>query len=177
MGDEMTILGIDQSYTSSGICILNLDGSVKDVQLIKTDSTIGDVFARANHIANRVNQLRSENKSVQVGLEGLAFSKVGDATRDLAGLQFTIVTYLRYSQQFSDISVPSPNEVKKFATGKGNADKAMMHAALPEEVKVLLDAKKYRKTTGLYDVTDAYWIAKYALEVYKKRTEAKSVGM
>jgi Holliday junction resolvasome RuvABC endonuclease subunit len=90
------------------------------------------------------------------------------------------VTQLRYRFGFDVIVIPPPNELKKYATGKGNADKELMHSSLPEDIRKRLEEKNYRKTTGLYDIADAYWLARYALEHHQKtqkRTDEKSVGM
>jgi Holliday junction resolvasome RuvABC endonuclease subunit len=163
------VIGIDQSYKSAGVCIMDETFTVKDMYTIKTDKTQGDVFYRANIIAQAVAGIVKQYDPVFLGLEGLAFAKFGDATRDLAGLQFTIVNTLRYSYKFDKIVIPTPNEVKKYATGKGNADKEAVYDALPEDIRKTLEEKNYRKTTGLYDIADAYWIAKYALEFYQKR--------
>lgn len=163
------VIGIDQSYKSAGVCIMNEDSSVCDMYTIKTDKTQGDIFYRANYIAEQVAAVVEKYHPVCLGLEGLAFAKFGDATRDLAGLQFVVVSALRYKYNFEAIVIPSPNEVKKYATGKGNADKVAVYEALPEDIRKTLEAKNYRKTTGLYDIADAYWIAKYALEFYQKR--------
>ena len=52
-----------------------------------------------------------------------------------------------------------PNTVKKVATGKGKADKQELYEALPLKPQALFSEKMgLKKTTGLYDLTDAYWI-------------------
>jgi Holliday junction resolvasome RuvABC endonuclease subunit len=163
------VIGIDQSYKSAGVCIMDDTFAVADMYTIKSDSSQGDIFFRANAIAEAVAAAVKKHTPVYLGLEGLAFAKFGDATRDLAGLQFVIVNTLRYKYKFEAIVIPSPNEVKKYATGKGNSDKEAVFKALPDNVRKTLEEKNYRKTTGLYDIADAYWIARYALEFYKKR--------
>jgi N-acetyl-gamma-glutamylphosphate reductase len=65
--------------------------------------------------------------------------------------------------------IPSPNEIKKFATTKGNATKDVMVAALPKDVAKLFAGKNLKKTTGLTDVTDAYWIAELLRARYMKQ--------
>lgn len=162
-----TILGIDQSYKSAGICVLNDLGEPIEMFTIKTDKTQGDVFYRSHKIAERIAEIVNHHAPVCIGLEGLAFAKFGDATRDLAGLQFTIVNTLRFKLLYDNIVIPSPNEVKKIATGKGNADKSLLFESLPADVKSRLEKANYKKTTGLFDITDAYWIAQYALRSYK----------
>lgn len=157
------VIGIDQSYTSTGVCVMNSDKQVLELFTIKTPASVGDIFARANAIADQVAQLVSKYMPIGIGLEGLAFAMTGDATRDLAGLQHTIVNKLRYSHNYDKIVIPTPNTVKKIATGKGNSKKEALHEALPEEIRKRIEASNYRKTTGMYDVTDAYWIAIYTL--------------
>ena len=165
------VIGIDQSYTSTGICVLNSDKQILELSTLTAAISVGDIFARANHIADEVCKLVEKYSPIGVGIEGLAYAMTGDATRDLAGLLFVIVNKLRYTHKFDKITSVPPNTLKKMATGKGNAKKEMLYTALPEDVKKLIEAKNYRKTTGMYDVTDAYWIAIYTLGHFQTRTD------
>lgn len=151
----MNILAIDQSYTSSGIVVLNGDDVVFAERFV-SDTSI-DKFERAWNIADRVILIAKEYNVKTVGLEGLAFAKTGDATRDLAGLQYVIVTKLRFVEGY-DVTVISPNTVKKVATGKGNAKKEVLLEHLPKEALKKFQELGVKKTTGLLDLTDAYWI-------------------
>jgi Holliday junction resolvasome RuvABC endonuclease subunit len=163
-------LGIDQSFRSSGIVIIDESTAIIEATTIVAPKDL-DIFARALFIAEAIsNQFIKVHNPTLIGLEGLAFSKIGNATRDLAGLQFTIVNYLRSNHTCTEenLIVVSPNELKKFATTKGNAKKEVMVDFLPESVLELFQEKNYKKTTGLYDVTDAYWIARYLLEVHRR---------
>lgn len=63
----------------------------------------------------------------------------------------------------------SPNLLKKFATDDGKAKKEAMVAALPQKFLDDISERKFKKSTGLYDIADAYWIARYTLEELKKR--------
>lgn len=157
-------LGIDQSYNSCGIVVLDEKAKVIVSDTLKS-SKDRDIFYRAEEISEQIVSYAHGYNAVMVGIEGLAFSKFGDATRDLAGLQFVIVNRLRYSSNYDDsmITIVSPNELKKFATTKGNAKKEEMVDSLPKNVLESFQEQNYRKTTGLYDVTDAYWIARYIL--------------
>ena len=165
-------MGIDQSYTSSGVVILDESGSLVHDERI-CSSTDDDVFARAWYVANQISATIEKYNPTQIGIEGLAFSKFGNATRDLAGLQFTVVHRLRYVHNHLDLVIVTPNELKKYATQKGNADKKEMFRCLPEEISKNLESK-YKKTKGLFDITDAYWIAKYTREKYLKKSPQKS---
>jgi Holliday junction resolvasome RuvABC endonuclease subunit len=161
------VIGIDQSYNSTGVCILDENKNVVDLFKIVTPPSVGDIFARAHTLATTLGGLVGTHMPIGIGLEGLAFAMTGDATRDLAGLQFVIVNTLRYEYDYNRIVIPSPNTVKKLATGKGNSNKEALYSALPEEIRKRIEEKNYRKTTGMYDVTDAYWIAVYTLEHFR----------
>lgn len=171
----MKLLAVDQSFTSCGLFVLEqYDNDI--VNVVHYERYVSnrdlDIFARAWEVAQRVDNLAKEYKVAHVALEGLAFSKFGDATRDLAGLQFTIVNFQR--QQGMDILIIPPNTVKKVATNKGHAKKEELYEALPQSIKDLLEAKKYKKTTGRYDLTDAYWIGISAFkEIFRRELSNK----
>lgn len=168
--DTAYYLGIDQSFTSCGVVLLDESKNVIEATTIKT-SKEQDIFERAWYIADTISSdFLTVYEPEIVGLEGLAFSKFGDATRDLAGLQFTLVNYFRHFHELKEnLVIVSPNELKKFATTKGNAKKEQMVDSLPKNVLESFRDQNYKKTTGLYDVTDAYWIARYSIEVSQQR--------
>lgn len=169
------VLGIDQSFTSAGYVILDESGEVVDFGTIRTVgekngvANDGDIFDRATMVTEGMIAHATEHDVALVGLEGLAFSKFGNATRDLAGLQFVLITQLKKTKFGGNMEIISPNLVKKFATGKGSADKVAMAAAMPQKFLDDIAERNYKKTTGLYDIADAYWIARYTLEALKKR--------
>ena len=158
------VIEIDQSDNSTGVCVMNSDRQVLELFTIRTPASVGDIFDRAEAVATAVAELTIKYMPIGIGLEGLAFAMIVNATRDFAGLQFVIVNKLRYAYDFKRIVIPTPNTVKKLATGKGNSKKEALYEALPEDVKKRIEANNYKKTTGMYDVTDAYWIAMYTLE-------------
>jgi len=153
----MKVMGIDQSFTSSGIIILNNDDIIHS-ECFKTNKE-DNRFNRAYVITVRIKQLIDEYHPDIIEIEGLAFAMRGNATRDLAGLQFVIVTYLQ-EVMHKEVDIISPLTIKKFATGSGKAKKDEMISHLPEDVLQLFLSTGVKKTTGLADLTDAYWIAK-----------------
>jgi Holliday junction resolvasome RuvABC endonuclease subunit len=166
-----TVLGIDQSFTSTGVVFLEENDIIMADRIRATKGT--DRFDQAFEITYRIRELCLEYKPEEVGLEGLAFAKFGNVTRDLSGLQFVIVVYLRRILKMDlNIEIVPPTTLKKFATGRGNAKKEEMYACLPEEAKILFENHRYKKTTGLYDVTDAYFLAKYVYEKNARRRNA-----
>lgn len=163
-------IGIDQSYTSSGYCVIDESGSVIELGTVKTSSKDnGDIYNRSYVVATALAELVEKYNPEYFGIEGLAFSMMGNATRDLAGLQFVIITQFRHNTKYgNNMVIVSPNLLKKFATGSGKAKKQDMVNALPKDVLMMIEEKKYKKSTGLYDVADAYFIAMYTLEEYKQ---------
>jgi Holliday junction resolvasome RuvABC endonuclease subunit len=150
-------MGMDQSLTKTAWVILNYDGTLDKFDIIKTNKD-EDLFRRCWYIAHQLLTVANSNDVKFTSLEGLAFGMMGSATRDLAGLQAVIMCVMQYVGTH-DVRIVSPTAVKKFAAG-GKADKTLMISSLPEEVrKNFLDAG-YKKTTGLADLADAYWIAK-----------------
>lgn len=162
----MSILAIDQSYTSSGVVVLTDEGELETFHLHSSDSE-QDPFYRAWHIAQHIVTVATENQVRFVALEGLAYAKAGDSTRDLAGLQFVITCMLRYVHGYH-VEIIYPTTIKKFATGRGNCKKEEMIDFLPQDVKDRFDQYGVKKTTGLLDLSDAYWLGRVANEAKPK---------
>ena len=153
-------MGVDQSYTSCAFVICNEDNVMLHSGIIRTKKEV-DVFERAIHISDCLTNLIKQYSVTRFHIEGLAFAMRGDATRDLAGLLFTIVTNTIVKHPMVERLIIPPTTLKKFATGSGKADKSEMIAALPIDVREHFNTQGYKKTTGLTDVADAYWLSTY----------------
>jgi Holliday junction resolvasome RuvABC endonuclease subunit len=154
------VLGIDQSYTSCGYVLWNTESQQMEefgrFTTEKTDTT----YARALSTAKKICELIKKHNPTMLKAEGLAFGIRGDATRDLAGLLFTIVNLVAYEHPTIVFKEYAPTSVKKKATGSGKADKKAMIEALSDDVRQKFLDAGFKKTTGLTDLTDAYWIAR-----------------
>lgn len=164
---KRTILAIDQSYTSSGI-VVSTNGLIVYTEKYVTDASTS-IYDRAWECAQRVNEIIKEYNVDVVAMEGLAFGARGDATRNLAGLQFVIATQAKFTLGI-DCEIYAPGTIKKLATGYGKAAKETLVEALPPSVRERFDEMGVKKTTGLQDMTDAYWIGRTAERDYKERT-------
>jgi len=156
----MKILGVDQSYSSSGLVVF--DTEINDVihfELFKTNK-VDDIFKRAWMISHHILGICKDMEIDKVAIEGLAFGMRGDATRDLAGLQFAIVMQLKYVGNL-EVVIVSPKSLKLFATKSGKADKQQMIDSVPTDILDKFKASGAKKTTGLADIVDAYYLAKY----------------
>ncbi len=149
----MKVLAVDQSYTSSGIVVLQ-GKKILHCERFVTNKQ-GDIFDRAHELADRLVSLVRNVKPDIVAVEGLAYGARGNASRDLAGLQFVIVSYLR--DQGYRVKVIAPTTAKKTA---GCKKKEEMIAALPKAVHKKFSDLGVKKTTGMGDLADAYWIGK-----------------
>ena len=157
----MVYIGIDQSYTSTGYCVVDQD--VIEFGTIKTDPT-DSIYRRAGHAADEIIDLINKYPEANVSIEGLAFGIRGSATRDLAGLQFVILDRIYNHTRIENVQIITPKTIKKFATGSGGSTKKKvtkkdMFDSLPEETQALFKTQ-YKPTNGLYDITDAYYLAR-----------------
>jgi len=155
----MKILGIDQSYTSTGVVLLKKGAlfSGHKFSANKEMNRFGQAYEIAIHLAGIVDEFKPD----VIAIEGLAFGMRGNVTRDLGGLQFVIISHLQ-EVKGREVEIYAPTSVKKFATGSGRAKKEEMIDSLPKSVYSYFTGLGVKKTTGLGDLADAYWIAKSA---------------
>jgi Holliday junction resolvasome RuvABC endonuclease subunit len=160
-------LGIDQSFSSTGTVILDEESNIIDVSIISSPKTV-DFFERAWIISQELNNLIYKYKPSHIALEGLAFGGMGNATRQLSGLQYTIINSFRKDPNILiDCLIIPPTTVKKFATTKGSSKKEELYNCLPDYAKDRFTEMGLKKTKGLYDCVDAFWISKYLQEQNK----------
>lgn len=154
-------IGIDQSYSKTGYVVVDDNKNVVQHGVITTDKA-KDVYDRASDLAAKLVEIVNLYKITDVRIEGLAFGIRGDATRDLAGLQFVVITKLRSVIDNISIKIIPPTTLKRFATGSGKATKQQMIESLPQTIGQQF--KIYKISTGLTDVTDGYWLSVYKAE-------------
>jgi len=154
-------MGIDQSFSCTGIVVFDGNDYMIHHQTIKTKKEEGSIFKRSLIITNNIIDLIKLYGVDRINIEGLAFGNMpGNATRDLACLQGVIITKI-LDVLGKECNIIPPKTVKKIATGNGNASKSDMIASLPEKILEEFKLKGYRKTTGMADVTDAFFIGKF----------------
>lgn len=163
----MYYIGIDQSYTSTGFVVLDKKKKMIDCKTFSTPKT-DDIFKRAWDMSEMIIKEITKYPDSELAIEGLAFSMSGNATRDLAGLQFTIITKLKFILN-KEIEIVTPPALKKSATDNGKASKELMIQSLPKKIHdhFTID-KNWKKSRGLTDVTDAYFLACYLIKNKKK---------
>lgn len=119
----MTYVGIDPSLTSTAIAIVN-DQIV--TAALRTSGHRNDSLAqrigRLNQIETWVrDHLRDLGTGLMIGIEGPAYSRQAQTGVHLrAGLWWRLVTR---ASRYGQVIEVSPTTLKRYATGKGNADK------------------------------------------------------
>lgn len=175
----MIIAGIDYSLTSPSICIHDGDTwsvsnckfyylSPKKNWIVYSGQFFGSEYEKFDSDTHRYDNLSrwsseiiSKNKVSQCFIEGYAYGAVGRVFQiaENAGL-------LKYKLWKDGVpfGVFAPSEIKKHATGKGNANKEKLYECFLEETKVdirkTLDIMNEKVWNPVSDIVDAYYIAK-----------------
>jgi Holliday junction resolvasome RuvABC endonuclease subunit len=151
----MRVLSIDQSLRQSGITIYT-NGMLDKALIIGAPKDIKDPTAQLIDVAYKLTALFLSIKPDVILMEGLPYGSASTSVRALAALFFRIqeiATHLGI-----EYKVYPPTQVKKTA-GSGKASKQDMIDALPEDVITFFkDTCGVKKTTGLSDLADSYFI-------------------
>jgi Holliday junction resolvasome RuvABC endonuclease subunit len=179
------VIGIDYSLTSPAMCIMAEPSIKKSVfyyltsnkKLVGTfDNAVGYIHKeyyteqeRYDNIAEFFINKIPTNPIPTIFIEDYSFGSTGKVFHiaENAGL----LKYKLWEVGFKFKTVP-PTVVKKFATGKGNADKAKMYECFHHETGkdyAMLLNRNLTLGSPVTDIVDAYYIAKYGYDqVYRK---------
>jgi len=129
----MLIIGIDPSLTSTGIIVLR-DNKVELAETTKNKPELGTI-KRVRLIRERIIDI-TENLTDEeewqapdlIAIEGFSYGSKGRSVFDIAYLGWRIredLERLRTEDGIPWLEVP-PSQLKKFATGQGNANKEII---------------------------------------------------
>lgn len=183
-GSRLIVVGIDYSLTSPGICILT-DTEVRlygfgakkmagfyekdDVKVFLYDYPVYSCEQeRHNKICGWslgiIKNYAGEPSDVDhVLIEGYSFGSSAGRAFDIAENCGLLKHYL-WKDGYKFSTIP-PTTLKKYATGKGNSDKDVMHDAFKTErfdLQELLGQKK----TPTSDLVDAFFLAKRSKDFF-----------
>lgn len=169
----MRILGIDQSLTHTGVVVLN-DGKIIFTEAIEPDAR---GVVRLIMIRDRIKCLLENYKPNLVILEGMSFGSVGRIV-DIAEL-FGVLKENIYEHCIENttckLTLIPPKTVKKFITGSGNANKALVLLKIYKNYKVEFDDDNIADAFALAMFMNAYfdWVAgketiKFNIEIFEK---------
>lgn len=145
----ISIIGLDLSLTGTGICVYYIPADASDLKpCIETNRLENDLTGPERLIFIREKVVESCRGAELVCLENYAFGRPNQAHQvgELGG----VVRVALHEAGIKYVEV-TPNQLKKFATGKGGAKK--------EEV-MLGVYKKWQKEFPSNDETDAFVLAK-----------------
>jgi Holliday junction resolvasome RuvABC endonuclease subunit len=173
----MTVCGIDYSLTSPAITVHKGDTwsvencrfyymTTKQKNLVDNDRFFGTLYPKFESDTQRYDNLSRWSIDIVseaqiVFIEGYAFGAVGRVFQiaENTGL-------LKYTMWKKGIPfyVFAPSEIKKFATGKGNAAKDNLYEAFLQETNVDIRQELGIVNTNdwnpVSDIVDSYYIAK-----------------
>ena len=187
---QNTIVGIDYSLNSPAICIAddNFDFNKCSFHFLTSKKKhIGkfgkNIFGyeikdyntpieRFSNISNWALDIIHKHKSntAKVFIEGYSFGSKGQAVFQIA----ENCGILKYKLQMSPSMLYEtivPSVVKKYASGKGNADKQLMYDSFMKHTKIdlmkMFDMEKLNNPVT--DIVDSYYIAKVGYENSKSK--------
>jgi len=174
----MTVVGIDYSLNSPGICVMQSPSDFYFVfyvnRPLKNDNPIfrpiirkkfNNIIEKMTFNAHVVTETIPQNALVCI--EDYAISGKGRIT--YLAENGGILKYVLYKKGI-EYSLVGTGTVKKFATGKGNATKDQMVEAFINQTDIdLFQYFNKKKTGGVYeDIADSYFIARYMWDQIKK---------
>ena len=143
------IMGIDPSLTSTGLVVLSNSEVISSETIEVKEKGIARLLRLQDILSDRLTNFAAD----LVVIEGYAFARANQAHQmgELGGMIRMLLTTMRVSW----IEV-APTQVKKFATGKGNAAKDL----------ILMNVyKRWGVEFESNDIADAYVLARIGLAV------------
>lgn len=185
----MKVCGIDYSMTSPAMCVydtetnqlsfyymtttksrehiaIGLIGQYHDYDNNVTtdirDKKVGSSITRFSTIADFFLGIIREQGIDMVYLEGYSLGSKGKV---FSIAENTAILKYRLWRQGVQVRIFAPTTIKKYATGKGNANKELMKESFEQhtEVAQILSPLSQYKDSPYTDCVDAYWIMKYGL--------------
>lgn len=135
----------------------------KDKNYLEEQKKTENLLSISSTIKNIINSNINETDIVYIVEEGISY---GSSIRtksvfDLAGLNYLIRSIFFNSNKNTIFFIGTPAEIKKFATGKGNANKEMMKKCFAGIFPEITQIQKYD------DLADAYFMSEYAKKLSK----------
>ena len=149
---EPIFVGIDHSFTGTGVILLDKNGEILEQKLIKSNPK-QTIEERLIYLRDQLSFVPVIVNLKTVYLEGPSFASNGQFVLQMGALHFMIRLLL--FEHGVDYKIIAPGALKKFITGKGNAKKNLM---------LLKIFKKWNVEFDDDNLGDAYSLARFALE-------------
>lgn len=111
----------------------------------------------AENIINIIKTYTTKEDNIYISMEGISYgsSLKTKSIYDLSGLNY-LIRYLIIKNEHMKLIICPPSEIKKFASGLGNANKDILISSF-----VML-YPSFKVISKLDDLVDSYYMAKYA---------------
>ena len=153
--NERFFVGIDPSFNSTGIIILDQDGKIIE-ELNFSLKKYTEIEEKLINFEKTISFIPSMVRLQSVYIEGPAYMASGQYVLQMGALHYLLRLFLyKYKINYKVIA---PGTLKKFVTGKGNAKNDLI---------LLKVYKKWGVEFEVDDLADAYGLARMALEEYK----------
>jgi len=183
------LAGIDYSLTSPAICVWKekndnrqFNFNMCTIHYLETPQRLGRAAPHEilNLCAHEYPEWETEEQrhdllsdwamsiisGCQVFIEGYAFATSGKSYVRSVAENSGLLKHKMYKANQTFTSIP-PTVIKKYATGKGNANKDLMYDAFSKEcvapvgLQKTLRPKSNKLSNPTTDIVDSYWICKY----------------
>ena len=156
MNTELKFIGIDPSYNGFGIIILDIEGRIIQQELLKS-KTSDSCEERILSLEQGFKFVKDIDNLEVIYIEGPSYASQGKFVLQMGALHY----YLRIFFRLNNINykVITPGNLKKYVTGKGTCKKELM---------LLKTYKKWGIEFDDNNLCDAYGLARYALDEFKK---------
>ena len=182
------LAGIDYSLTSPAICIWKKTDDNRQFNFNMCDVYYLETAQRLKRAQHEILNFHTETYpeweteeqrhdllsdwamsiicGCRVFIEGYAFATSGKSYVRSVAENSGLLKHKMYKAKQAFTSIP-PSVIKKYATGKGNANKDLMYDAFskecvtPVDLQKTLRPKSTKLTNPTTDIVDSYWICKY----------------
>lgn len=171
----MKFMGIDPSFSGTGIVVVNKDGDVLFHKTIRTEAPTppkgnkDPLFGLAKRIGlinEGVRIAKLLHPPYSTAIEAPSFGSKGNKAYQLGALHYAIRLHHPDS-----LEIVTPGQLKKFVTGSGSADKVRMAVAV---------LKRWKREFPNDNEVDAYGLAMWARDLWLKepgRPEVRQTGL
>lgn len=151
------VLGLDLSLNGSGIVLLSPNNEILHHEVVILNTNKRNKLKgmdRILYIIERINKLVTEYRDLHVIIEGYSFGSKGRSVVSLGELGGAVRLFL-FQNNIPFLEVP-PTTLKKVVTGRGDAKKEDMLAAVRAQLGVSFDD---------HNVNDAFCLARYREQI------------
>jgi len=148
------ILGIDPGVRKLWYALINTDLTIVDAGILlqhQVSPTRDDQFARIVQIYDFFDELTQTYSLQMVAIEKLFFTKFNQNNAEFVyGLRGALM--MLFAKKWIPVKEFTPNEVKKYITGNGKAEKPFVQ-------KMIMKIFRLQDIPAYNDAADALWLA------------------